>query len=447
MRRSRALSAVFGQTVGEVVHGRSGSVPGVLGQRGRQVNQLVQPPGLRGSQGWGAGGLRRPGAREGPAVLGGRGVGDADADTASVREQLEPQGHVRGRRAVKATGSRLMTAALAHGPQGRVFLRRAPLTASDSGGHGSQAPWVTALWSPRPLAGAGRTSVAPTASASAASTPSAGRAAATPAAVAPRARASPLARGPTASPRRGHDQHDENEPQNHQELHVPTPVSRPVRSVSGDSPARSPDQPHLRDSRASGAARPPKASLLSPADEACGRAAFPYPWAGTALPACPAKPSGCGASGTGQETCTRGAAVTWDPPGTRADNVGSCRADRTGPYTDWTTGKDRRPVGVGDAPTTKGGGAWGKWTRPGRQRVLTVDASGRDFLSGAADRRPGEAFALQRRRAQVQAPMPWILASLLAVAICSAFVARSARRAYRRPPAAFQLDWVNCNPP
>lgn len=53
----------------------------------------------------------------------------------------------------------------------------------------------------------------------------------------------------------------------------------------------------------------------------------------------------------------------------------------------------------------------------------------------------------QMRRAQVQAPIPWILASLLAVAICCAFVARSARGAYLRPPAAFQLDWVNCKPP
>lgn len=51
------------------------------------------------------------------------------------------------------------------------------------------------------------------------------------------------------------------------------------------------------------------------------------------------------------------------------------------------------------------------------------------------------------RRAQLQAPIPCMAASLLAVVICSFFVARSARLAYLWPPAAFQLDWVNCRPP
>lgn len=94
-------------------------------------------------------------------------------------------------------------------------------------------------------------------------------------------------------------------------------------------------------------------------------------------------------------------------------------------------------------PTT-GEGSARRWTRSAtnsdRRRVHSgAPPAGRPTLPSAG--------AYQRRRAQVQAPMPWILASLLAVAICSALVARSARGAYLRPPAAFQLDWVNCNPP
>lgn len=52
-----------------------------------------------------------------------------------------------------------------------------------------------------------------------------------------------------------------------------------------------------------------------------------------------------------------------------------------------------------------------------------------------------------RAQAQVQADMPWTSARRSATAICSARVARSARGAYFSPPAAFQLDWVNCRPP
>ncbi|OKI54615.1 hypothetical protein AMK15_27840 [Streptomyces sp. MJM1172] len=82
--------------------------------------------------------------------------------------------------------------------------------------------------------------------------------------------------------------------------------------------------------------------------------------------------------------------------------------------------------------------AIGNKSMPSARPVRSSSAGQPTLLSEGAN---------QWRRAQVQAPMPWISASLLAVAICSVLVARSARGAYLRPPAAFQLDWVNCNPP
>lgn len=169
--------------------------------------------------------------------------------------------------------------------------------------------------------------------------------AAVPATAAPRAPAPPSSRRPTAAPPRDRDQHDENEPKDHQNVHVPSPVHHcvpagplsAIRSVRGGIPHRG--------------ARPTRLEELQ---------SF----------------------------------------GGRARSA---------------TAADLRHVR--STPLRQGGGA-------------------------ALSER-----ARQLRRAQVQAPMPWILASLLAVAICSAFVARSARGAYLRPPAAFQLDWVNCNPP
>src|SRR5882757_1759149 len=49
--------------------------------------------------------------------------------------------------------------------------------------------------------------------------------------------------------------------------------------------------------------------------------------------------------------------------------------------------------------------------------------------------------------AQDQAPGPCIDSSTSATAICWSLVARSARAAYFRPPAASQLDCENCRPP
>src|SRR5882757_993555 len=49
--------------------------------------------------------------------------------------------------------------------------------------------------------------------------------------------------------------------------------------------------------------------------------------------------------------------------------------------------------------------------------------------------------------AQDQAPGPCMESSTSATAICWSLVARSARAAYFRPPAASQLDWENCRPP
>ncbi len=49
--------------------------------------------------------------------------------------------------------------------------------------------------------------------------------------------------------------------------------------------------------------------------------------------------------------------------------------------------------------------------------------------------------------AQDQAPGPCMASSFSAVAICWPLVARSARGAYLVPPAAAQLELLNCRPP
>ncbi|MFC9850541.1 pentapeptide repeat-containing protein [Streptomyces prasinus] len=46
-----------------------------------------------------------------------------------------------------------------------------------------------------------------------------------------------------------------------------------------------------------------------------------------------------------------------------------------------------------------------------------------------------------------QAPGPWPSRTFSAMAICWSLVARSARGAYRVPPKASQVDWVNWSPP
>ncbi len=46
-----------------------------------------------------------------------------------------------------------------------------------------------------------------------------------------------------------------------------------------------------------------------------------------------------------------------------------------------------------------------------------------------------------------QAPGPCASSTFSATAICWSLVARSARGAYRVPPKASQVDWVNCSPP
>ncbi len=45
------------------------------------------------------------------------------------------------------------------------------------------------------------------------------------------------------------------------------------------------------------------------------------------------------------------------------------------------------------------------------------------------------------------APGPCPSSTFSATAICWSRVARSARGAYRAPPYASQVDWVNCSPP
>ncbi len=131
------------------------------------------------------------------------------------------------------------------------------------------------------------------------------------------------------------------------------------------------------------------------------------------------------------------------PPTLPSRHTGSIQAyaDAAAPLTETAVARGCRPhpsrrrAGVlrpheGPSPAT------GHRRPPPRARRGSAPARGRCGL-----------LPVPYRRAQLQAPMPCSAASLLAVAICSDFVARSARAAYLRPPAAFQLDRVNCRPP